>query len=227
MATHETRYNLVASAAAATRNATPIAETFAAIIARHPRPRLRVLELACGDGVHASVICALCRGRIDSYAPTDLTDARFDRVRANAVCLDADAGAVALEPRIQDAVTFGEDAARGTLDACVAVNMCHVSSRDAVRGMFRGAARGLDEDGILFVYGPFTRFGGRFSGPGDEAFDASLRARDAENFGLVDVEEFMDVEAASVGLVPDETHPVAMPANNLVLVYRKRGGAKE
>lgn len=124
-------------------------------------------------------------------------------------------------------MTFGEDVTRESFDACVAVNFCHISSRDAVRGMFRGAGAGLAEGGLLFVYGPFTRFGGQFSGPGDEAFDKSLRSRDAENFGLVDVEEFMDVEAARVGLVPDEAHPVAMPSNNLVLVYRKRGEAKE
>lgn len=225
---HETRYNIAASTSAARRNAGPIAETLYGFVSRHPRGRVRVLELACGDGAHAAVICSSsCGEYIETYAPTDVTDATFERVRANAAASDARGRAIVLEPRIQDAVTFGEEVEAASMDACVCVNMCHVSSRDAVRGMFRGAGVGLAEDGILFVYGPFTRFGGRFSGPGDEAFDASLRARDAENFGLVDVEEFMDVEAARVGLTPDETHPVAMPANNLVLVYRKRRETKE
>ena len=216
------RFNLVAASEAATRNARPIARAIAPFVRAHAasaRGMFDFYELACGDGAHAATIARELRGAVRAYDPSDLTSSRFDVVRANA--RGAGVEDVVRDARTTDASTLADVVDAEAYDGIVVVNMCHISSRNAVLGMFAGAKKALRRDGLLFAYGPFTRDGGKFSGPGDEKFDASLRSRDPVNFGLVDVETFMDVEAARCGLVPDEEHPVAMPANNLLLVYRK------
>jgi hypothetical protein len=68
--------------------------------------------------------------------------------------------------------------------------------------------------GLLLIYGPFNE-GGRFTGPGNAAFDADLRARNPD-WGLRARE---DVEALA------QTHgftiapALTMPADNRLLVY--------
>ena len=54
--------------------------------------------------------------------------------------------------------------------------------------------------------------------PSNTAFDLDLKSRNPE-WGLRSV-EWLDELAASLGFV--RTRRVAMPANNLTLVYRKR-----
>ena len=66
------------------------------------------------------------------------------------------------------------------------------------------------------LYGPFRR-GGAHAAPSDAAFDAALRAQDPR-WGLRDLERVAE-EAADRGFGPPEA--VAMPANNLILVFRR------
>jgi hypothetical protein len=70
------------------------------------------------------------------------------------------------------------------------------------------------------VYGPF-RYGGRYTSDSNAAFDASLRARDAQS-GVRDFEAVDAlVHAQRFDLVSDHR----MPANNQLLVWR-RGDAR-
>ena len=82
----------------------------------------------------------------------------------------------------------------------------------------RGAARILPKGGMVFVYGPFT-VGGEHTAPSNAAFDADLKSRNPA-WGVRDVGH---VRAAGRAhhLVLAET--IAMPANNLSLVFRKVG----
>ena len=50
-----------------------------------------------------------------------------------------------------------------------------------------GAAKVLPPGGVLFLYGPYKE-GGRHTAPSNEAFDASLRARNPE-WGVRDLDE--------------------------------------
>jgi hypothetical protein len=98
-------------------------------------------------------------------------------------------------------------------DAIVCINMIHIAPWTAAEGLFRGAQRLAPQ--VVFLYGPY-RVRGRHTAPSNEAFDADLRARNPE-WGLRDLQ---DVEALATrhGFGPAET--VAMPANNLSVVFR-------
>ena len=111
--------------------------------------------------------------------------------------------------------------------AIYCANLTHISPFSATLGLFRGAGLLLEEPegrrgggGALFLYGPFA-VGGRPATPSDLAFDASLRAREP-SWGYRDIEAELVPAAAESGLVLEER--VAMPANNWLLVFRKKRG---
>jgi hypothetical protein len=72
------------------------------------------------------------------------------------------------------------------------------------------------------TYGPY-RFDGRFTAPSNEAFDQSLRSRD-RRWGVRDVVDLARV-ATDAGFGHEST--TALPANNHVLVFRRRAAPKE
>jgi hypothetical protein len=94
--------------------------------------------------------------------------------------------------------------------------MVHISPWAATAGLMRGAGRLLDSGAPFFLYGPFRRAGVE-TAPSNEAFDASLRARDPE-WGLRNLEDVV-AAAETNGLRLDRV--VEMPANNLSVVFRK------
>jgi SAM-dependent methyltransferase len=104
-------------------------------------------------------------------------------------------------------------------DAIVNINMIHIAPWSVAEALLRGAARRLPPAGVLYVYGPFKR-GGQHTAESNERFDERLRAEDPR-WGVRDVDD-LAVLAASAGFEPAEL--VAMPANNLSLVFR-RGSA--
>ena len=79
-----------------------------------------------------------------------------------------------------------------------------------------GAARVLAPGGKLFLYGPY-REAGVETAPSNLAFDESLKARDPA-WGLRDLAEVKAL-ARTHGLAFHER--VAMPANNLIVVFEK------
>jgi hypothetical protein len=81
----------------------------------------------------------------------------------------------------------------------------------------RGAASVLPAGGVLFLYGPYRR-GGEHTAPSNEAFDRSLRSRDAA-WGVRDLETVIEL-AASHGFAAPAIEE--MPANNLSLVFRRQ-----
>ncbi len=95
--------------------------------------------------------------------------------------------------------------------------MIHIAPWPAAEGLLRGASRILPAGGALVLYGPF-REGGRHTAASNQAFDSDLRLRNPE-WGVRDVDEVAEL-ALSAGF----SAPVIerMPANNLVLVFRKR-----
>jgi hypothetical protein len=74
----------------------------------------------------------------------------------------------------------------------------------------------LPAGGVLYLYGPFQEHG-RHTAPSNEAFDVSLRARNPA-WGVRDLDEVTDL-AVSNGFELIER--VAMPANNLSVVFRR------
>jgi hypothetical protein len=80
-----------------------------------------------------------------------------------------------------------------------------------------GASQRLHPGGLLFIYGPFKQ-DGQHTAPSNEAFDASLRARDPD-WGVRDIADIQAV-AHEHNLLLAEIEP--MPANNMLLVFERR-----
>jgi len=107
-----------------------------------------------------------------------------------------------------------------TADAVVAINLIHVASWPATTlALFEGARALLSTEHVLFLYGPYRRFG-RHTSESNAQFDLELRAHNPE-WGLRDMEAVSDV-AAGAGFVLAET--VEMPTNNFSLVFKRREG---
>jgi SAM-dependent methyltransferase len=110
------------------------------------------------------------------------------------------------------------DLQRHPITALVNINMIHISPWTACLGLMAGAGRLLPPGGVLYLYGPY-RQGGQHTAPSNAAFDASLQAQNPQ-WGVRDLEAVVDAAEAQ-GLVLAET--VAMPANNLSVVFRAIG----
>jgi SAM-dependent methyltransferase len=111
-----------------------------------------------------------------------------------------------------------EDSATLTdLTAVFCANVLHISPWATTEGLMRGSGQRLHPGGRLFVYGPFKQ-DGKHTAPTNEAFDASLRARDPQ-WGVRDLNDIRD-EALGHDLVLAEIAP--MPANNMILIFECR-----
>lgn len=103
------------------------------------------------------------------------------------------------------------------VDAVFSANTAHIMDWDAVCAMFRGVSALLGEGDPFALYGPFS-YGGKHTSPGNETFDASLRAA-GEGMGIRDRDD-IEALAAEVGMVLEHDH--AMPANNRTLIWRRQ-----
>ncbi|GAA0743832.1 DUF938 domain-containing protein [Sphingomonas sp. ABOLD] len=101
-------------------------------------------------------------------------------------------------------------------DAILCINMVHISPWAATLGLMAGAGQLLPPGAPLILYGPY-REAGVPTAPSNEEFDQSLRARDSE-WGLRLLDEVI-AAAAAQGLVFERR--VAMPANNLIVAFRR------
>jgi hypothetical protein len=101
-----------------------------------------------------------------------------------------------------------------TVDYVFSANTAHIMSWPEVELMFAGIARVLRTRGMFALYGPFNR-DGRFTSESNQAFDASLRARDP-NMGLRD-DQALKALGLQHGLAFTAEH--AMPANNRLLFW--------
>ena len=93
-------------------------------------------------------------------------------------------------------------------------------SAESVAGLFRGIGTHLDDNGLVFIYGPFN-YNGAFTSDSNRRFDAQLRARDAAS-GIRDFEYLVELaNGVSLKLIEDNE----MPANNRLLVWRRDSDA--
>jgi cyclopropane fatty-acyl-phospholipid synthase-like methyltransferase len=104
-------------------------------------------------------------------------------------------------------------------DAVFSANTCHIMSWPQVERFFAAVGALLPTGGVFALYGPF-HYGGKPTSPSNAEFDAWLRKRDPAS-GVRDMEAVRDL-AARHGLRLDEDN--AMPANNRLLVFRRRHG---
>jgi SAM-dependent methyltransferase len=167
-----------------------------------------VLEIASGTGQHV-VYFASALARL-TWQPSD-ADAEFRRSIEAWIVKEALANVRA--PVDLDVLRRPWPIAHA--DAVLCINMIHVSPWAATQALLEGAKTVLPRGGVLFLYGPYRRFG-RHTAASNEVFDAKLRASNPE-WGLRDLEAVQDF-ASQVGFGPADI--VDMPANNLSVVLR-------
>lgn len=194
------------SAPAAARNLAPIIAVLEQWLPAHGT----VLEVASGSGEH---VVAFARHFPElEWQPSD---ANPEALRSIAAWRGAQPAGNLAAPVALDASDREWPVA--SADAIVSINMVHISPWSAALGLLDGAARLLGRGAPLVLYGPWIE-AGVATAPSNLAFDADLRARDPE-WGLRTVEDFAGA-AEERGLALAERR--AMPANNLMLLLRRR-----
>lgn len=188
-------------APATLRNRMAIADVLREVL---PRSGV-VLEVASGSGEHAAYFA-------QEFPALDWQPSDPDPDARRSIGAWCEGIANVLPPLDLDAAAGTWPIARA--DAVLCVNMVHISPWDATLGLLAGAAKLLPPGAPLILYGPFLQAGVP-TAPSNLAFDESLRARDSR-WGLRSVEA---VTAAATSFSLDQC--LAMPANNLLLVFRR------
>jgi uncharacterized protein DUF938 len=194
------------SAPAALRNREPIAE----VLADWLPSRGLVLEVASGTGEHVTFFAE--RFSNLDWQPSDLHPDALESI--SAAC-DAAALPNLRPPLPLDASSSDWPVDRA--DVLLSINMVHISPWASALGLLDGAARILPSGAPLILYGPWLQDGIE-TAPGNLQFDADLRRRD-DRWGLRRVEAFA-AAASDRGLELEQTR--AMPANNSMLLFRRR-----
>lgn len=193
------------SAPAVARNTAPIIDVLRGILPDSGT----VLEIASGSGEHA-----LHFARAFPHLLWQPTDADPVGLRSIDAWRSADALPNLLAPVPLDAAAsvWPADGA----DAILCINMVHISPWAATVGLMAGAGRLLASGSVLYLYGAYRQRGVE-TAPSNDAFDASIKARNPA-WGVRDLED-VAAEADRNGLALDTV--VAMPANNLSLIFRR------
>ena len=197
------------SAPAALRNREPIAQVLREWL---PESGL-VLEVASGTGEHA-VHFARAFPELE-WQPSDVEPESLESIRS----WRAEAALPNLrEPLLLDAADPAWPIARA--DALLNINMVHISPWSSAIGLLEGAARVLGRPGApLILYGPWLS--DRLeTAPSNLGFDSDLKSRNPA-WGLRKVEDFAAEAAARSFQLVDQRQ---MPANNLMLLFRKETG---
>lgn len=176
------------------------------------------LEIASGNGQHIAYFAAGLTGwRLQPSDRAETADVLAE--------LDADIGYYCAQegadrrhvaPAIALDVLATPWPTLGPVDAVFCANMLHIAPWACCSALFQGAARHLERDGVLIIYGPY--FEAERAVPpaaGNIVFDADLRARNPQ-WGIRQLADVVrEADTAGFGL----QRRVELPANNLCLVF--------
>jgi Protein of unknown function (DUF938) len=170
-----------------------------------------MLEIASGSGQHAAHFAAALPGW--RWHPTDASPQTLPSIAAWCDGLNN-----VSTPLLLDVMAPTWPQAPEQVDAMLCANLLHIAPWATCAALMQRAARHLKLQGLLLIYGPFV-VDGETLAPSNAAFDTDLRTRDA-SWGLrrlADVQS--QAEAAGLHL----QRRMVMPANNLLLVFARRG----
>lgn len=172
-------------------------------------PSARVLEIGSGWGQHAVQFCT-AMPELD-WQPSEQAG-QLEVLAARA----RHAGLPGLRQPLALDVREGPWPA-GPFDAAYSANTAHIMSWPAALAMLAGVSRSLAPGAPFLLYGPFN-LGGEFTSDSNAAFDRDLKSRDPA-MGIRDMEE---LEKAGVEHHLSLEARLPMPANNFLLVFRRR-----
>ncbi len=105
---------------------------------------------------------------------------------------------------------------KSKITAIICINMIHISPWQSCLGLMTGAGDLLPQDGILYLYGPY-KVNNQHTAPSNQEFDQYLQAQNRA-WGVRNLEDVVEI-ANQFGLKLEKT--VAMPANNLSVIFQK------
>ncbi len=198
-------------APATERNREAILEVLARVL---PNPGT-ILEIASGTGEHASFFAPKLAPR--RWLPSDISAPMLKSIAAWQRVTNARYLLPAIELDVcHDPWPLESDEKR-SIDAIVNINMIHIAAWKACEAMMAGAGRILPTNGVLYLYGPFKREG-KHTAPSNATFDTWLKEQ-TPDWGVRDLEA---VEAAAKDYQLALQEVIAMPANNLSLIFHKQ-----
>lgn len=168
-----------------------------------------VLEIGSGTGQHAVFFTRHLTGLV--WQPTD----RQENLPGLVARFAAEGNERILSPLQLD--VLGDRWPRHSFAAAFSANTAHIMSWEAVQAMFAGVAAQLADGARFCLYGPFN-IDGDFTSPSNAQFDAHLRRQDLQ-MGIRDMAE-VEILANHHGMPMERK--MAMPANNFILVFKKR-----
>lgn len=191
----------------AERNKQPILEVLQRVLPAQGR----ALEIASGTGQHVAWFAQHLP--LWTWQPTDVQRGALFNIEAyaNEAGLDNIDAAKRLDVMQPQWLADGD-----TVDLVLCINMLHIAPWATCAALMQGAAQVLQPNGLLITYGPYLEDHVPTS-ESNCAFDASLRAHDPSH-GLRRRED-VESTAQAHGLYLRER--VAMPANNLLLVFAR------
>ena len=192
---------------AALRNREPIAD----VLSDWLPDRGLALEIASGTGEHAAYFAE--RFPNIDWQPSDIHPDALRSIRSW--------GDRSGLPNLRDPLTIDASADRWPIeraDAVLSINMVHISPWASALGLAAGARRLLPAGAPLILYGPWLSDLIE-TAPSNLAFDSDLKRRDP-SWGLRRVEDFAQIANLQQLRLEDSR---AMPANNLMLLFRKHG----
>jgi SAM-dependent methyltransferase len=183
-----------------------------------------VLEISSGTGQHAIFFAPRLAPR--RWLPSDISPLALDSIAAwqtdypcetlyPPIQLDVCQAVWPVEPSCPPALA---DFDTTSIQAIVSINMVHISPWDATLGLLAGARRLLPIGGVLYLYGPYKR-NGQHTAPSNAAFDVSLRSQNPQ-WGIRNLEDVIEVAIAHQLTL---MNVIEMPANNLSVVFQRRG----
>ena len=165
-----------------------------------------MLEVASGTGEHVAFFAD--RFPALAWQPSDPDQAALKSIA------EWTAGLANVRPAI--ALDAAGEWPVEAVDVILCINMVHISPWAATLGLLAGAGRLLPPGAPLILYGPYRQAGVE-TAASNEQFELWLKDKSPE-YGLRYVED-LTREAAAQGLALERI--VEMPANNLMLVYRR------
>ncbi|BAU15000.1 hypothetical protein LEP3755_55560 [Leptolyngbya sp. NIES-3755] len=196
-------------APATQRNREPILEVLREVLP----PTGTVLEISSGTGEHAVFFAPRLAPR--KWQPSDPNPIALASIAAWREVEPAENLAPPIEIDARDPV-WRIEVQNEKITAIVNINMIHISPWSACLGLMAGANRILPSGGILYLYGPYKQ-GGIHTAPSNEMFDESLQLQNPA-WGVRNLEDVVTAaEHQKLALLK----VVAMPANNLSVVFQK------
>lgn len=169
-----------------------------------------VLEIASGTGEHAVYFAE--RFRDLEWQPSDVHPDALASIEAWRIASDL---SNVRPPMALDSA--GSDWPIEHANAVLSINMVHISPWRSALGLLDGAGRLLPSGGPLILYGPWLKDDVPVA-QSNLDFDADLKRRDPQ-WGLRRVEDFA---AAAEERGFDFVEFRQMPANNMMLLFRRR-----